>query len=53
MLGIFVVVDEDNGVKVVTLLSSQTIDAINSKMVKIDILPMMILMLIQRLCCIS
>lgn len=53
VLGIFVVVDEDNGVKVVTLLSSQTIDAINSKMVKIDILPMMILMLIQRLCCIS
>ena len=52
VLGIFAIVEEDNGVKVVTLLSSQTIDVINNKMVKIDIFPMM-MMLIQRLCCIS
>ena len=54
VLGIFAIVEEDNGVKVVTLLSSQTIDVINNKMVKIDIFPMMMMMmLIQRLCCIS
>ena len=53
VLGIFATVEEDNGVKVVTLLSSQTIDVINNKMVKIDIFPMMMMMLIQRLCCIS